>query len=239
VLKSLGNHSKPSDIFACGLVLHYILSVKRHPFAPADCANKSVSEISNETEKNVMKNTTKGWDDSLCPESTHLVKEMLESNKSKRPTAAEALAHPLYWSKKKKLELLSAAGNQPEFECPRAKRPTSLTAVETDLETSFSTIVKHMTWNDPWYVHMSAIHAEMKKRKPPYDTHSVVELVRFIRNAIAHVSEDKRPTSIRKLLLEDFVFLEYFPNLVTEVYKAVATHGWDQTREEIKYAINN
>jgi hypothetical protein len=85
---------------------------------------------------------------------------------------------------------------------------------------------------------MPAIYTEMvKKRKWPYDTYSVIELLRFIRNAIAHVSQDKRPTPIRKLLLENFVFLDYFPNLVMEVFKVVTTQGWDQTREEIVYAI--
>jgi serine/threonine protein kinase len=237
VLKSPKDHSKSSDVFACGLVLHYILSVKRHPFAPDDRANKSISQIT-ETENNIMGDKMEGWDNSLCPEAAQLIKKMLSSDDSGRPGADEALSHPLFWSEKKKIDLLIAVGNQPEFECPRAKRPPPLTAVETDLETSFSTIVKYVTWNDPRYVHMPAIYTEMTKKRK-YKTNSVVELVRFIRNAIAHVSSDKRPTPIRKQLLEDFVFLDYFPNLVIEVFKAVTTHGWDQAREEIKYAKNN
>jgi serine/threonine protein kinase len=236
VLKSTNDHSKSSDVFACGLVLHYILSVKRHPFAPDDRANKSVSQIT-ETENNIMGGIMEGWDNSLCPEAAEIIKKMLSSDDRRRPGADEALSHPLFWSKKKKIDLLIAVGNQPEFECPRAKRPIVLTAVETDLETSFSTTFKKVTWNHPRYVHMPDIYAEMKKKRK-YETKSVVELVRFIRNAIAYVSINKRPTPIRKQLLEDFVLLEYFPNLVMEVLKAVTTHGWDQTRDEIKYALN-
>jgi serine/threonine-protein kinase/endoribonuclease IRE1 len=231
VLKSTKDHSKSSDVFACGLVLYYILSAKRHPFAPDDCANKS--QIT-ETEKNIMDDKMEGWDNSLCPEAAELLEKMLSSDDSGRPGADEALSHPFFWSKKKKIDLLIAVGNQPAFELPRATGPTVLTAVETDLETSFSTIVKYKTWNDTGYEHMPAIYAEMKKKRKSYDTHSVVELVRFIRNAIVHVSSDNRPTPIRKQLLIDFVFLEYFPNLVMEVYKAVTTRGWDQ-RVEIGY----
>jgi serine/threonine protein kinase len=239
VLKSTKDHSKSSDIFACGLVLHYILSVKRHPFAPDDHDNKSVSKIT-ETEKNIMddkmEDKMEGWDNSLCPEAAQLVKKMLSRDDTKRPGADEASSHPLFWSEKKKIDLLIAVGNQQEFECPRAKRSLPLTAVETDLEKSFGIIVKCKKWDDSRYLHMPAIYIEMKKKRK-YDTDSVVELVRFIRNAIGHVSEKNRPRPIKKLLLEDFVFLEYFPNLVMEVLKAVITHGWDQTREEIKYAL--
>ena len=220
-------HSYSSDVFACGLVLHYILSVKKHPFAVSGTTE-------HETEANILKGNMVGWDDSLCPEATHLLKAMLDRDKKKRPSAREALDHPFFWTKEKKLDFLTAVGNQPEFECPRAKRTPPLTAVETDLETSFGTIVRYANWNDPGYKHMPGIYKEMKKKRQ-YDTRSVVELVRLIRNGYSHVSEATRPTPIRKLLLEDFVFLKYFPNLVMEVFKAVTTHGWDQTREEIKY----
>jgi serine/threonine-protein kinase/endoribonuclease IRE1 len=237
VLKSVEDHSKSSDIFACGLVIHYILSVKRHPFAPADCAGKGELQINNETESNVINDKMEGLDNSLCAEATDLIKTMLESDESKRPDADKALVHPFFWSKKKKMEVLTAVGNQPEFECPRSKRLSSVTAVETNLEASFSIIVKFATWDDKGNKHMPDIYTEMKKKRK-YKTNSVVELVRLIRNAITHVSQDKRPPTIRKQLLEDFVFLDYFPNLVMEVFKAVINDGWDQTRDEIKYAIN-
>ncbi|XP_031575031.1 serine/threonine-protein phosphatase 6 regulatory ankyrin repeat subunit B-like [Actinia tenebrosa] len=231
VLTSTKVHSNSSDVFACGLVLHYILSVKKHPFSPR------IGALQHEIEVNILNGNMEGWDDSLCPEAAHLLKAMLDRDESKRSSADKVLHHSFFWSKKKKLDLLVAVGNQPEFECPRAKRTLPLTVVETDLETSFGTIVKYGDWNDPGYAHIPAIYTEMTKKRKRYDTRSVVELVRFIRNAYAHISESTRPTQIRKQLLEDFVFLEYFPNLVMEVYKAVTTHGWDQTRTEIKFVL--
>jgi serine/threonine-protein kinase/endoribonuclease IRE1 len=213
---------------------------KRHPFSPADYANKSELKIAHETEANIMDGKNEGWDQSLSPQATHLTKEMLKTNM--RPTTAEVLDHPYFWSKTKMTDFIIAVGNQPEFEYTRAlsKRPTPLTAVETDTEKSFSTIVRYGTWNDPRYAHMPAIYAEMtnsRRGRKYYNTGSVIELVRFIRNAYEHVSDKKRPPTIQKNLLEDFVFLEYFPNLVTEVYKAVTTHGWHQKRDEIKYKM--
>jgi serine/threonine-protein kinase/endoribonuclease IRE1 len=225
-------------MFSCGLLLHYILSVKKHPFSPADCGNKGEFQIAHETDANIMNDKMEGWDqDSLPPEATHLLKMMLESDKSKRPSAGEALDHPFFWKNRKRIDFLSAVGNQPEFEYPRAKRSSPLTAVETDLERSYGTIVRYVTWNDPGFVHMPAIYAEMTKKRK-YDTCSVVELVRFIRNAYSHVSEANRPTQIREMLLVNYVFLDDFPNLVMEVYKTVTAHGWDQTREEMKSKMN-
>ncbi|XP_031549468.1 uncharacterized protein LOC116287002 [Actinia tenebrosa] len=239
VLKSsYKEHSMPSDVFSCGLLLHYILIVKKHAFSPVDCANKSELQIHLETEANVLRDNREGWGHSLFPEATDLITCMLDNVKTKRPTATEALAHPMFWPKKKKMEFLIAVANQPEIECPRAKRVPPLTPVEIDLEKSFSTIITEETWDHSGYVNMPIIHAEMK-RKRKYDTSSVIELVRLIRNTHAHISEDKRPTAIRKLVLEDFVFLECFPNLVMEVFKCIKIHRWSDSREEIKYALDD
>ncbi|KAK3728039.1 hypothetical protein QZH41_004794 [Actinostola sp. cb2023] len=252
VKSSTNEHSVMSDIFSCGLVLHFILSAQKHPFNPADCTGKSIWQINTETESNLLSNSMEGWDSSLAPEDSDLVQTMLDSDVNQRPSASDALDHPMFWSKKKKMDLLIAVGNQPEFECPRAVKTTFLTAVEAELEKTFPRIVKWATWDDPRYVQMPAIFTEMtqpivktgKKGKiytttpRNYDTGSAVELVRFIRNAIAHVSDASRPSPIRKQILEDAVFLDDFPNLFMEVFKAVTKNGWD-TREEIKHAMAN
>ena len=41
-----------SDVFSCGMLLHYILSGRKHPFSPTDCANKNSLQVSNETDTN-------------------------------------------------------------------------------------------------------------------------------------------------------------------------------------------
>ncbi|XP_031554850.1 serine/threonine-protein kinase TNNI3K-like [Actinia tenebrosa] len=159
LLMGTPNHSKATDMFSCGLVLHYILSVKKHPYSMNN------SQMPHQIETNIADGRIEGWDDSLSPEATHLVKNMLGSDENDRPTAGEALDHPMFWSNKKKVDVLFAVGNQPVFGYPRAGRSTCLSAVETDLEKSFSTIVVHGVWNDPRYKDMPHIFAEMTKTK--------------------------------------------------------------------------
>jgi serine/threonine protein kinase len=43
-----------SDMFSCGILLHYILSGQEHPFNPTDYASKSELQVSSETEVNIM-----------------------------------------------------------------------------------------------------------------------------------------------------------------------------------------
>ena len=231
-----------SDMFSCGLLLHYILSGQKHPFHPTDCAKKSELQVTNETEVNLMNGVMEGWADSLSPEATHLVKRLLTMNEKDRPSAEEALEHPLFWSNEKKVDFLEAVGNQKEFECPRSKKTSPLTPVETDLENS--SVVSYGSWSSSRYKHMPDIYKEMIKGKgrKSYDTSSAVELVRFIRNVYEHFKEKTfvfGTVTIEQLLFKDFVFLEYFPDLVMEVYKAVTTHGWDKTsRDDINFAMN-
>jgi serine/threonine protein kinase/ankyrin repeat protein len=228
--------ARASDMFSCGLLLHYILSGQKHPFSPTDYVSKNALQVCNETEANIMKGTMEGWDESLPPEATDLVKRMLESNENDRPNAEEALEHPLYWSKEKKVDFLKAVGNQEEFECPRLKRTLPLTLVETDLERNVVIIVKNGSWSSSRYINTHSIHKEMIKGKgrKKYATSSAVELVRFIRNAYEHF----RDKTFGKKLFNNFVFFDDFPDLVMEVYKAVTTHGWDKTRDDVKFAMN-
>jgi serine/threonine protein kinase len=280
VLQSQSDHSKSSDIFSCGLVIHYLVSVKKNPFAPTVCSKESPLAVSIETVDNIIHNqigldenisteakmmldkdqinfapvdsTTKysdkilhdtetnvlnkkklKLDDSLSPEATHLVQLMLDSNVSNRPTAAEALVHPFFWSNETKKVFLHVVGNEPEV-AMEIQHP--LTAFGTELEERFSTIVtRDNEWNGlPSYNKIAATYAEMKiKRK--YDYGSVAGLIRFIRNAYQHINE--QPANIKILWENDFVFSDYFPHLVIEIYKVLTTsklHNLHKSRKAIK-----
>ena len=227
-----------SDVYPCGLLLHYILSQK-HPFAPKNCTSEF--QVPHKTEANIMNGKMEGWDKSLCPEATHLIKRMLiKSNENDRPSAAEALQHPFFWSNKEKVDFLEVVGNQKEFACPRSKRHhhSSSTQVEQDLEKRFSIVVKHKDWSS--LPDMNKLYCEMKRRRK-YKTSSAVELVRFIRNTYVHYQDNTFPTPkpIEQMLFDDFVFLKCFPDLVIEVYKPVTTHDWDKKRDDIKCFLNN
>jgi serine/threonine protein kinase len=182
------------------------------------------------------------WDNSLPPEASHLVKWMLESKEKDRPSAKEALEHPVFSSKGKKVDFLEAVGNQKEFECPRSKRGLPFTQGETYLEKNFGIIVKYRSWSSSRYGSTHGIYIIMIKEKGRKNdaTSSAVELVRFARNVYEHYRDKTvgTPVPIEEMLFNDVVFFDDFPDLVIEVYKAITTHAWDKTRDDVKFAMS-
>ena len=143
--------------------------------------------------------------------------------------------HPFFWSKTRKFRFVDSVGNQPEVHRPR-HRVATLSPVELQLE---NVLGKDFLVN-PWDHSVGYLYAEMTSvagRSRRYDTTSAVELVRFVRNSYAHVSDSARSAQAQDLLLKDFVFFDKFPSLLIEVYKAVKTHGWDK-RQEIQNVLN-
>ena len=221
--------AQASDVFSCGILLHYILSARKHPFNPADCANKNELQVSHETEANIMNDKMDGWDNSLCPEATHLVKKMLENNKEDRPSASKALEHPLFWSNKRKVNFLKAASSHEKFRKEH----------DPNIEAALKNSMERGRWNNKnKYKHMSKLHMEMSKVRE-YHVRSVVDLVRLIRNVYEHWTEISLDESVQteKLLFTDNVFFENFPHLVMEVYKYVTEHNLDEAAE-IKSAMD-
>ena len=70
-----------------------------------------------------------------------------------------------------------------------------------------------------------------------YNTCSVIDLVRFVRNAYAHVSDSSCSSQVKQDILENQVFLDKFPFLLIDVYKAVTSNGWHTDRAEIKSVL--
>ena len=206
--------AQASDVFSCGILLHYILSARKHPFNPTDCANKSEPEVSNKTEANIMNDKMDGWDNSLCPEATHLVKKMLENNEKDRPSASEALEHPLFWSNKRKVNFLKAVSSHEKFHKKH----------DRDIETALKNSMGPGRWNNvKKYKHMKTLLEAMtecgeqckeycSKHRKKYGVRCVVDLVRFIRNVYEHFREIDIGESVQleTLLFTDYVFSNIF-----------------------------
>lgn len=231
VHRSLDQFSTASDVFAAGLVLHYLMA-SRNPFAPTDVTCDADCQFVEKTVDNIL-NHKMNVDSSLAPDAAHLIRQMLRDDKDQRPNAEEVLAHPFFWSKKKKMNFLSATANQPEIFQSRVASDVKKDLESTQLSAQFQTT--------PWSKHsrdMVYIYNEMMlagKRK--YDTKSVAELLRFIRNASQHLSEHK--PFFRECLLQRFIFLKEFESLFSDVYEVVLKHEWDKNNEEIMYAMND
>ena len=226
------NHSEASDVFACGLVLHYFLAEKRHPFYNPSTAAKSAISEQNETERNIMDYKPFLHKD-LSPEARHLMEIMLDENCGKRPRTTDILSEPYFWSEAKKIRFLEAVGNQPEVQRPRHK-VTAPSPVEQDLENTLGNEFAVVGWeNSIPDVYLEMTGAGGRR----YDTYSAVDLVRFVRNSYAHASDQNRTTLVQDHLMKDIVFFKKFPSLLIEVFKAVIAHGWDKTRKEIECAL--
>ena len=221
--------AQAADVFSCGILLHYILSARKHPFNPTDYANKNELQVSHETEANIMSGKMDGWDNSLFPEATHLIKKMLENNEKDRPSAAEALEHPLFWSNNRKVNFLKAVSSHEKFTKEH----------DPNIEAALKNSMERGRWNNKnKYKHMSKLHTKMSKFRE-YHVRSVVDLVRLIRNVYEHSREISLDESVQteKLLFTNYVFFENFPDLVMEVYKYVTEHKLDEAAE-IKSAMD-
>ena len=228
ILTKDGQHSVASDVFSCGLLLHFVFSDK-HPFAPENTSNKNKHLIECETVTNIEKKAL-SLHKSLPLEATHLVKSMLHSEKEKRPSAADSATHPLFWSNKKKMQFLWAVGNEPEVGVLR-HLVHSPSLFEQELERELSSRFAS-TWDNA----ILQIYHEMtsSKRSRKYVTHSAVDLVRFVRNTWSH--PDQLSPAMCKSVKEDFALLKKFPTLLMDVYQSVIKHNWNR-RQAIESAM--
>lgn len=225
--KKTKKFNKGSDIFSCGLLFHYILANKQHPFG---CSESSATVDTQTTEENIMRNKF-NLCPSLTPEAVHLLMNMLSAKPDKRPVASSLQSFPFFWDDCKRKDFLVAVGNQKEFEAPRFGLKRQLTDVEQQLEDVYSKKWK----NSGWASKITDIYVEVTSRYKGriYDIKSAVELVRFIRNSYTHVYNLSETN--HKLLMEQFVFFKHFPLLVTEVYKAVeGCEAW-KTRKDLNH----
>ncbi len=229
-------HTFASDMFACGLLIHYMLADRRHPFEGNTCATDGYRSIAdwNEVEQNITTGN-KTLSPDLSDEAKYLIAHVLSLESKDRPTASEVLKHPLFWSSERKIRFVCAVANQSEVGT-FGGRGTVASPVELEIENNLASMF-HPTWDALF----PAVYAEMTSsaRGRRYDTSSGVHLVRFIRNAYAHVSDRARPTGFQKDLLKEWIFLKELPNLFMVVFKAVKRGNWHTSREEIASVVDS
>lgn len=227
-------HTYASDVFACGLIMHYMLAGRRHPFEGNTADGRRSIADWNAVEANISTGN-KTLSPDLSDEGKDVLAHLLSHDSEDRPKVSDVLKHPFYWSEDKKVRFVCAVANQSEIGTFGGWR-TFPSPVELEIENKLASMF-HPSWDSVF----PNVYAEMMSsaRGRPYDTSSGVHLVRFIRNAYAHVSDRSRPTAFRKLLLEDRIFFKKLPNLFMVVFKAVKSGNWHTSREEVKSVINS
>ena len=219
------DHTQMSDIFSLGLVLHYLLTLGKHPFVQRSDERPHVIERKIEEMQIHL-------DKTLHPEVVNFLQLLLAKHPSKRPPAKYLPQHPFLWSENKKIEFLKAIGDQPE-----AFNPTNFP--NSDLEkglqnTNTGRDIKGVSWDRT----IGSLYEEMIKawKQKKYRTDKVIDLIRFIRNSYAHKQE--RSSQFQRDL-DGNIFLREFPSLVLDTFSVVQNLGLgeDPKRGNISQAL--
>lgn len=188
-------HSKVSDIFSCGLLFHYILANKKHPFGDSE----STEPVDPQTTEENIRGNKFGFCPSLTPEAAHLLTKMLSAQPERRPKASSLQRFPFFWDDREKRDFLIAIGNQKVIEEPRPILHRPLTDVENHIENVCSKEWKNGTGT--WDFYIRHIYDDVT-RQPHARKHtakqktSAAELVRFIRTRITMLMIfQRRPSS--------------------------------------------
>ena len=201
-------HTKQSDIFSLGLVLHYLLTLGKHPFA---IGNEEPAYV---IERRIVDSEIQ-FGRGLDREARSFLQQVLNQNPSKRPPAQCMHQHPFLWNDGKKTEFLKAVGAQPE-----AVNPSKDSKLEWALqETAFG---KHLQ-TFPWNRCVPELLRNSKRKK--YKKNKVIDLLRFIRNVYAHLDERSEEEQRQ---LDENIFLRAFPSLVLDVFVVVQQLNYEK-----------
>ncbi|PAV61045.1 hypothetical protein WR25_10363 isoform B [Diploscapter pachys] len=120
--------SYPVDIFSMGCIFYFVLTDGKHPFGPP--ISRQANIIAGEyTMQNIASHA-----DATIIES--LIKQMIDADPRKRPTASSILLHPFFWDAKKRLHFLGDCSN-------RVEKDEDNSSVVRRLEKNGRTIVRN------------------------------------------------------------------------------------------------
>ena len=230
LLESMGStrYSPATDVFAAGLVLHYILAEKKHVFEPVDEKGMSWGVIQIETERNILDDKL-NISPSIPAEAQHLVTRMLHNQGDERPTAADCLSHPYFWTKAKKVQFLCAVGNQPEMIARDLWLQSGARVVL--YQNSKQSLVTILQLNLGLTEYEDLLRNDCHPPKAG-DTIQLQQLLfEVFQNAYSSISSHNRPSGFKQELFENFVFFDRFPTLFITVYLAVVKFCWKDVKK--------
>jgi serine/threonine-protein kinase/endoribonuclease IRE1 len=205
------------DIFSLGLVFFYVLSKGFHPF---DCGDKFMREVNIRKGKYDLSRLSVYGDYGM--EAEDLIRSMLNKDAAARPRARDVMAHPFFWSPKKRLNFLCDVSDH--FEKEKRDPPTAaLVKLENyAAETTRGDFLKSLG--------REFVDSMGKQRK--YTGSRLLDLLRALRNKKNHYEDmtDKLKKEVGPL---PEGYLSYwttkFPNLLLNCWDLVYQLEWNET----------
>ncbi|ESZ98248.1 serine/threonine-protein kinase [Sclerotinia borealis F-4128] len=204
------------DIFALGLVFFYVLTKGNHPF---DCGDRYMREV-NVRKGNFNLDLLESLGD-YAFEAIDLITSMLGRDPKSRPVAAQVMAHPFFWSAKKRLNFLCDVSDHFEKE---KRDPPSHALVELE---RWAPDVCHGDFLRP--LGKEFVDSMGKQRK--YTGTRLLDLLRALRNKKNHYEDmsDKLKRDVGPLPDGYLSFwTRKFPNLLIVCWNVVYEVEWDQ-----------
>jgi len=189
------------DIFSLGLVYFYLLSKGRHPFG--DKLRRQANILSGEYDiSELSANVT-----SHC-----LIEKMLSIDPLERPPARAILKHPIFWQTEKVLAFFQDVSD-------RVEKDSSDSVVLQSLERSAYDVVR-----GNWKLHIDEIVMKDLQRHRNYQSRSVRDLLRALRNKKNHYREVT--AEVRRIMGENphefcYFWISRFPKLLMHSWYAM------------------
>jgi len=205
------------DIFSLGLVYFYVLTRGNHPF---DCGDRFMREV-NIRKGNYNLSALDALGD-FAYEARDLISSMLNANPKLRPTARDVMAHPFFWTYKKRLSFLCDVSDHFEKE-PRDPPSPAL----QELESHAPDVVR-----GDFLKHLPREFVESLGKQRKYTGSRLLDLLRALRNKRNHYED--MSDSLKKMVgrLPDG-YLRFwatrFPNLLIVCWNVVYDLHWDDT----------
>ncbi|CAN3375477.1 hypothetical protein DIURU_002329 [Diutina rugosa] len=201
--------TKAIDIFALGCVYYYILTGGSHPYG--DRYMREANIVNGRYDVSRLAIT--------CPrdrfEAEDLICSMIHHDFRHRPTTTAILAHPLFWSCDRRLQFLLAVSDR--FDLERRDPPSELLQ---QLESHASAVI-----GTGWHAKFDSAFLDHLGKHRKYLNERLSDLLRAIRNKYHHFAD--MPVQLQRQMTKPDkfynYFLEKFPNLLMEVYGAVAS----------------
>ncbi|KAK4151058.1 hypothetical protein C8A00DRAFT_36328 [Chaetomidium leptoderma] len=205
------------DIFSLGLVFFYVLTRGNHPF---DCGDRFMREV-NIRKGNYSLQLLDVLGD-FAFEARDLIGSMLDAHPKNRPTALEVMAHPFFWSYKKRLAFLCDVSDHFEKE-PREPPSPAL----SHLESHAADVV-----NGDFLKHLPREFVDSLGKQRKYTGARLLDLLRALRNKRNHYEDMPEPLKKTVGSLPDGYLAFWatrFPNLLTVCWNVVYNLRWENT----------